>query len=607
MRTLSFVLGCIFCLLASSVSAQWVQQELPSFFGTPQMLYPGKRSAPEKDVLWTLCYNFGNDTIGIPAIQSLRTDNNGATWQVSEVIPDKTALFYVLTPVNGQLAYMTTHSFINGENKVYRTTDGGANWNALSIQPETFLNQAVFFNTRDGLLVCDPDSLGVVMLYTNDGGDTWQRHDPTDMPKTRAQEFFDGGIYQVIGDVVFQATTDYETGERRMWRSLDQGKTWTAGEWFVNPTFFVANYIFTDENNGITFYSADGDQVFSTADGGATWQPTGEFPAPISSGPLGWLPNTNQVMGIFTDTIQQVLFSAITNDYGKTWHTRKDLGAYTLDDIYAPGTPPFAWSNLEILDNRTAWAKFSRTTIHRYDGIEPLVPEQPDLDLSLTASNEELPLWKPIKYTLKVTNRGINSATGVRINWLPPFKRVGTGPEPFAFVTSSASKGRFDTWNGIWTLPELAPGESATATCDLFVVKNNQDVLQMAQVLTCNEDDVDSTPGNMTDVAKEDDEVQFINKATTANNAASSSSTHESALALNPNPTDDKVAFTVTDFSDNNWSLKVINEAGQLVFEQQGSQIQVIDFNTAQLPTGIYFVHFDNGMLKQVETLLIQR
>jgi hypothetical protein len=56
------------------------------------------------------------------------------------------------------------------------------------------------------------------------------------------------------------------------------------------------------------------------------------------------------------------------------------------------------------VDNRTAWAKFSHTTIHRYDGTAPLVPEQPDLDLSLTASNDELPLWTPTRYTLKVTN-----------------------------------------------------------------------------------------------------------------------------------------------------------------------------------------------------------
>lgn len=614
MKAIYIALGLLLatCLASTSLSAQWVKQTLPTTVGTPHMTYPGTHSAPQKDLLWLAALDFLPDTTRVLPLQTVRTADAGRTWQVSTVVPNASDLYYSLTPVNNQIAYLSTSNYNTGESIVYRTTNGGNTWQALAVRPHTFLNTSIFFDAQNGLLVCDPDSLGAVFLHTADGGNTWTRGATNNLPKNRPQEFFDGTNYQRIGNTLFSPTYDFETGEKRFWRSLDRGKTWTAGEWYADSeSILILNFIFTDDRHGIAVagFKKD-DKVYSTTDGGATWQYAGKTPALLSGGPMGYLPGTHQIVGIFTDDARKMLFSAITNDHGKTWHSHKDLSPYKLDPIYeeAFGVAAFAWTNFEIIDNRTAWAKFSRTEFYRYDGSAPLVPEQPDLDLALAADHEGLPLWSSVKYTLTVTNRGIAKASAVRIDWLPPYKRTNEGADPFAFQAGYASKGRLDTWRGIWTVPELDPGESATATYHLYVVKNNADVTQSAQVMAVTERDVDSAPGNMTATSTEDDEVRFISKAPQRldGGAEARSTSPQTFLSISPNPAHERAFFTIADASAREWSLRVLNEAGQLVHAQTGRQVQVAELNTAALPAGHYTVHFDNGTTQKVERLVVQ-
>ena len=175
-----------------------------------------------------------------------------------------------------------------------------------------------------------------------------------------------------------------------------------------------SNLIFTDANNGFWIQGevTPDNRAFYTTDGGQKWQPSGTLPGIISGGPMSYVPKTNNIVAVFEDTTRRMIYSAITNDYGKTWHTKKDLASYKPDSIYFDlfGIRPFAWTNLDIIDNNTAWAKFSRKDFYRYDNAAPIVPEKPDLDIELTADNNGLPLWGAVKYTLTIKNRGISKA-----------------------------------------------------------------------------------------------------------------------------------------------------------------------------------------------------
>ena len=128
------------------------------------------------------------------------------------------------------------------------------------------------------------------------------------------------------------------------------------------------------------------------------------------------------------------------------------------------------------------------------------VPTTPitDLELNLTASNNNPAQWTHVNMILTVTNTSTVAATNVTCKYPVP-----TG---MAFAGSSTATGSYSGWNGIWTVGTLAAGQTATLTVDLFV--NQIASNHFAQVQTASPTDTDSTPGNDTNNSdNEDDEV----------------------------------------------------------------------------------------------------
>jgi Domain of unknown function DUF11/Secretion system C-terminal sorting domain len=603
---LSFVL-----FITLSVSAQWVKQTLPKTIGTPAMEYPGaKKGAIGKNAFWTFSRNVNNDSTNLGAVECVRTFDGGKTYQVSTLPFSNIGYFYAPQLVNEGTAYIASANYETGANAVHRSVDSGATWQELSYHPEGFLNAMIFYDANNGIAILDPDSSGSYFAYTTNGGTTFTRLPQTNAPSAGAHEVFYGGGHQVIGDVIFQPAFDSETGDWRMWRSIDRGRNWTAGEWNEEHSGFGPTTFFTDKDNGLWFsgVATPNPQAFYTINGGETWKPS-TLPGIPSGGVLSSLPNTLNIVGIFEDVQRRMLFSAATNDLGKTWHSEKDLAPYRPDSIYVNlGIQPFGWSNLDIVDNNTAWAKFSRTELYRYDSKTPIIPEKPDLDLELKADNDGLPLYGSVKYTLTVKNRGISPATGVKINWLPPYKRTNNGAGAYAYQSAYSDKGHYDSWNGVWSLDKIDAGASATATFHLFVVKNNENVTQTAQVMACNESDLDSAPSNMSGAAKEDDEVGFAAQASTdllsLPNDGVRAKTPE--FMVSPNPAKDKINVFINADNDNTWSIRMLNNVGQVVYTQKGQSNIMVDIDVKSFVNGLYLVEYEALGERKIEKIVVQ-
>jgi len=113
----------------------------------------------------------------------------------------------------------------------------------------------------------------------------------------------------------------------------------------------------------------------------------------------------------------------------------------------------------------------------------------PRIDLSLTkAVSNSSPLQnEQIVYTVSVSNRGPNNATGVTVKDILP---VGT-----VFVKATASVGSYSKTTGIWTIGNLAKG--AAASLQLTVrVDRVATVINIAEVCSASPNDTDSTPCN---------------------------------------------------------------------------------------------------------------
>ena len=584
--------------LPQQTFAQWVKQSLPATIGTPHMTYPGlNKNAIGKNFLMMFTYNFDGNSSQVGSVEAVRTTDGGRTYRTSTLPINMSGYHRAPYLLDAKTAFLATTHIETNATAIYRTVDSGATWQVLPYHPQSFLNAVVFFDQNNGIAICDRDSVGAFIAYTTNGGISFTRLPQTNVPNARPEEVILGGGEQVIGNAIIQPTLDLETGLFRMWRSTDRGRNWAAGEWMEETSPFGPNTIFTDANNGLWIQGevTPENHAFYTTDGGHTWQESGALPGLISGGPMSYLPKTNNIVGVFEDAARLMIFTAITNDYGKTWNSKKDVAPYKPDTIYVDlyGVPPFAWTNLDIVDNNTAWAKLSRTELYHYNSSTPLVPEKPDLDLELTADNNGLPLWGSVKFTLTIKNRGISKATDIKVNWLPPYKRTNNGAGAFAYQAAYSSKGQYDSWNGVWSINELQAGETQTATFHLFVVDKSRNVTQTAQIVAENEQDLDSQPNNMTITAKEDDEVTFISVAPITNFAEPESHNQSSfGFKAFPNPTNDNVTvYYKLDGADYvTFTLSDIN--GRILYEKTTPSVKTGSemVSLQDLPKGIYLL-----------------
>ncbi len=123
-----------------------------------------------------------------------------------------------------------------------------------------------------------------------------------------------------------------------------------------------------------------------------------------------------------------------------------------------------------------------------------------DVELDITVDNLLYDQYEHVIYTVTVSNNGTEDATGVT---------VAAGlPSGMVYSDHDTDKGDYSLYFETWTVGSLAAGETATLELDLFTLVEEVDITNFVQVMTTDQDDIDSTPGNDTDeTTNEDDEA----------------------------------------------------------------------------------------------------
>ncbi|MEA2174982.1 MAG: hypothetical protein QOD00_2574 [Blastocatellia bacterium] len=169
----------------------------------------------------------------------------GGVWQAQAPLPVGEAL-------HGVDMVSTTEAWAVGESGIIlHSTDGGTGWAQQSSGTNAQLNALRFLDALHGWAV------GNAVLYTTDGGQTWQQG-------TRSGNL--SGLY----DVDFVDTSfGWACGGGVVMKTTDGGKSWTPQS---VPTASFENLIsidFVDRNRGWTV-GASG-IILGTTNGGATW------------------------------------------------------------------------------------------------------------------------------------------------------------------------------------------------------------------------------------------------------------------------------------------------------------------------------------------------
>ncbi len=133
------------------------------------------------------------------------------------------------------------------------------------------------------------------------------------------------------------------------------------------------------------------------------------------------------------------------------------------------------------------------------DGVDSTVLDsEPRIDLSVTkaVSDPVAAIGSEVEFTVTVANDGPSEATGVEVTDALP---AGLG-----FVAAEATAGTYDEESGVWSVPTLSVGSSATLNVTASV-DGTAEVTNAAEVTAADQADVDSTPANGATHPAEDD------------------------------------------------------------------------------------------------------
>jgi photosystem II stability/assembly factor-like uncharacterized protein len=220
------------------------------------------------------------------------------------------------------------------EQNLYRTQDGGSQWNVVTPPGVTANFSTFFLNAQSGwMLVGNPQDLSESTLYhTADGGQNW----------TSTPAPFGMGRLQFLDEQNGWAMANISCGagscDLDIFKTTDAGQTWDKVSSATSDNNNQPSTLpFVGDKNGMTFLDMQHGWVggsepkdgyvwlFATKDGGQTWKqvnlplPNGYTTSTISVDPPEFFGSQDGVMPVtlFINSSHWVLY--ITHDGGQSW------------------------------------------------------------------------------------------------------------------------------------------------------------------------------------------------------------------------------------------------------------------------------------------------
>lgn len=272
----------------------------------------------------------------------VKSTNRGLSWIVSSGdLPQITC--WHISAIDVNTAWVTTGGTVS---RIFKTTNGGVNWNEQFYYQPDWINKIHFFNANTGIILRDPlvpnDTVG--FFITRNGGANWNLS-----PYSPVTTFLCDCCMGIMdSNLVWFVDTDKIY---KLSGGLDN--PWQAYSTGIQP--YTARFI-----NASTAYASDGFNLSKSTDGGANWS---ETLSNFNSGALTftYAPNSNMMVSGNQGHLR------ISYDLGNTWQPTVSPGYNTH---YS-----------DAFDTNSIWVAAANGKLLRYNaafiGIEPISAQIP--------------------------------------------------------------------------------------------------------------------------------------------------------------------------------------------------------------------------------------
>jgi photosystem II stability/assembly factor-like uncharacterized protein len=242
------IVSIIFILISfSNVYSQWVEKTSPSIFTLFSI------SPVDEDLVWT-CAS-GNNIF--------RSTDGGSSWvNVGLSLPPPAGVMTCIYALDVNTAFVTLYAGNPNNAYVYKTTNGGQNWNLIFIQSPGFITAINMKNANNGFMVGWPQGGRWSLWKTSNGGTNW---DSTGLyiPET------DQNVWSFENCLVYQGSNLWFGARGKgVYYSTNDGGSWSlqnlSGAGFCYPSYIW----FEDLTNGFTSAQLN---LVKTTNSGANW------------------------------------------------------------------------------------------------------------------------------------------------------------------------------------------------------------------------------------------------------------------------------------------------------------------------------------------------
>ncbi len=335
---------------------------------------------------------------------------------------------FAVAALDLQRAWISTNGANGGNTTIWRTTDGGQQWQTVSVAHITdFINDLHFFNPNEGIFLGDPKGGRWGVARTTDGGVTWKIQ--TGLPAPQPQETGLVGSRFWLDEAGWFGTT-----KGRVFYTTDKGATWKVST--IDPTAMVVFLSFTTPQKGIALYQKGQGSfretfVAATTDGGATWQPLNVRLTQAGITPVMAFAPANSRWNYLIDDNGRVL---ATEDNGSSWEVMLTR---------------------ELTQTRMAALSWRGSTVRIWN-IGPRGLGY------LNLPYEEAPIPKVLEASVSTLDFG-NVTVGATATQFVRFQNTGQAPVTITAVAIQPQNAQQDEFTLINKLPnKIQPGEEKT-------------------------------------------------------------------------------------------------------------------------------------------------